>query len=126
MMYYLVSEHANVERRIVTEEHPTVQMHLKESNWDAEKIIKWMWGIENKSENLVDLIEGGDLIQHIYVDYPKPQSAISQVKNTDVDGVFIISVDILHNHYNVHEDDILAIYKPNSKGDYIKVWERGK
>ena len=128
MMYYLVSEHANVERRIVTEEHPTVQMHLKDANrgWDAERIIKWMWGIEKKSENICELIEDGDLIQHIYVDYPRPQSAISQVKSADVDTVFIISVDILHSHYSVHENDILAIYKPNSKGDYIKVWERGE
>ena len=121
MMYYLVSEHANVERRIVTEEHPTVQMHLKDSNrgWDAERIIKWLWGIEKKSENLVDLIEKGDLIAFDYMD-----TGVIDIANVSIykhkDG----EIDIYTRGYLHDNNKIQAIYKPNSKGDYIKVWER--
>lgn len=114
MMYYLVGEHANVERRIVTEEHPVVQMHLKDTNrnWDAEKIIKWMWGIEKKSDNVYDLIEEGDLVQW------GDMKDIMKVNNRD--DIFCKSV------FKTFKNDklITAIYKPNSKGDYIKVWER--
>ena len=117
MMYYLVSEHANVDRRIVTEEHPTVKMHLKDTNrnWDAERIIKWMWGIEKKSENLVDLIEVGDLVRYddeFLGAFPLRQAYLNYGELQLLDGVDIKSLSIME------------IYKPNSKGDYIKVWER--
>ncbi len=121
-MYYLVGKYANVDRRIVTEEHPTVQMHLKDTNrnWDAERIIKWMWGIEKKSENLYDLIEEGDLIAFEYMN----------TKHIDIAKVVFIykhrdgEVDISTRGYLHNNEKIQAIYKPNSKGDYIKVWER--
>ena len=110
MMYYLVGEHANVERRIVTEEHPTVQMHLKDTNrnWDAEKIIKWMWGIEKKSENLFDLIEDGDLVQW------GEANNIIKIEFNNTINIF----DLLKENNSIN-----AIYKPNSKGDYIKLCE---
>lgn len=122
-MYYLVGEHANVDRRIVTEEHPTVQMHIKEdielgvTPRTPERIIKWMWGIKKKSENLYDLIEVGDLIRYddeflgafplreVYLEY-------GELQLLDGTGIKFLN--------------ITAIYKPNSKGDYIKVWERGE
>jgi hypothetical protein len=121
-MYYLVGEHANVDRRIVTEEHPTVQMHLKESNWDAERIIKWMWGIEKKSENLYDLIEEGDLIAFDYMNTGviDIEKVVFIYKQRDGE-VYISTRGYLHNN-----EKIQAIYKLNSKGDYIKVWERDK
>lgn len=77
------------------------------------KIIK-------KSENVFDLIEVGDLIafEHVgtkHIDIAKV-CYIYQRKDGDID---ILTIGYLHEN-----EKIQAIYKPNSKGDYIKVWER--
>jgi hypothetical protein len=55
-MYYLVNEKADIKYRIVSDQHPAVQMHLRESDpgWDADRIIKWMWGYEKKAESAFD------------------------------------------------------------------------
>lgn len=69
--------------------------------------------ILKQSENVFDLIEKGDLIKLDYSNNPYFQDhfTIRFVDDTTFKGI----------HCN--EDVIIAIYKPNSKGDYIKVWE---
>ena len=71
--------------------------------------------IKKQSENVYDLIEVGDLVRYeddflgttllaeVYMNYGK----LSLFDETDIKNL-----------------DILAIYKPNEKGDYIKVWEK--
>ena len=117
-MFYLVNEKADVKYRIVSDQHPVVQMHLRESDtgWDAESIIKWIWGIEKKAESPFDLIEKGDLVGLDYTNYPfsEDKYTIRFVDDLTFKGI----------HYN--EDVIVAIYKPDSKGNYIKVWEKEK
>lgn len=118
-MYYLVGKNADVDKRIVTENHPVVQMHIKEAielgvtPRVPEEIIKWMWGIEKKSDNVFDLIEVGDLVK-------TGIGKIFDVRKPYIDkGLAIIPFHILF----LNKINITAIYKPNSKGDYIKVWE---
>lgn len=69
--------------------------------------------ISKQSENVFDLIEKGDLIKLDYSNNPYSEDSfyIRFVDDTTFKGI----------HCN--EDVIIAIYKPNSKGDYIKVWE---
>lgn len=74
--------------------------------------------IKKQSENVFDLIEEGDLIKdenHLY--------EVSEISNGEKDNgrKSAISQPGMHKHW---EWEIEAIYKPNSKGDYIKVWEK--
>lgn len=73
--------------------------------------------IKNQSENVFDLIEEGDLL---YMPF-------------DCNGMVVHRFDMFKCYkYNafhcsihiVHEKGIFAIYKPDDKGNYIKVWER--
>lgn len=70
--------------------------------------------IKKQSENVFDLIEVGDLIRY----------------NDEFLGTFPLREVYLHNgelqlldEINIKCLEITKIYKPNSKGDYIKVWE---
>ena len=66
-----------------------------------------------QSENVFDLIQKGDLIKIDYTNYPYSE-----------DSFYIRFVDdMTFKGIHCNEDVIVAIYKPNSKGDYIKVWE---
>lgn len=66
-----------------------------------------------QSENVFDLIEKGDLIKLDYSNYPYNE-----------DSFYIRFVDdMTFKGIHCNEDIIIAIYKTNSKGDYIKVWE---
>ena len=73
-----------------------------------------------KSENVFDLIEVGDLIAFKYMDTEDIDIAkvvhIYQFKDGDI--------DIATRGYIHSTEKIQAIYKPNSKGDYIKAWEK--
>lgn len=73
-----------------------------------------------KSENVFDLIEVGDLIAFKYMDTETIDIAkvvhIYQFKDGDI--------DIATRGYIHSTEKIQAIYKPNSKGDYIKAWEK--
>ena len=74
-----------------------------------------MGKIKKQSENVYDLIEVGDLVKYeddflgatllaeVYMNYGK----LSLFDETDIKNL-----------------DILAIYKPDEKGNYIKVWEK--
>lgn len=76
--------------------------------------------IIKESDNVFDLIEVGDLIAFKYMN-----TGIIDIANVGYiykykDG----DIDISTRGYVHRLDKITAIYKPNSKGDYIKVWEK--
>ena len=118
-MYYLLSEKANAEKRIITEKHSVVQQYLKESDTEknSDKIIKWMWGYDKKSENIFDLVEPNDLVLGLETFDEEPT-------------LHKVTADHGYNCFEcgtgkyVLKDSITTIYKQNFKGDYIKVWEK--
>ena len=74
--------------------------------------------IKNQSENVFELIEIGDLI--------KDDDRVYEVRKIsdgkDYDGrKSAISQPCMFKHW---EWEIEAIFKPDDKGNYIKVWER--
>lgn len=70
-----------------------------------------------KSENIYDLIEVGDLVKRdgIILEVTEIQTFDDETEKEFIFDSFLNSCC---------ESDIQAIYKPNSKGDYIKVWEK--
>ena len=79
-----------------------------------DKIIK-------QSDNVFDLIEKGDLVKVQYYGSVRPCLIF------DVNSIFtyedgIKEFTILGMSWT--ENQVLAIYKPDAKGNYIKVWER--
>ena len=84
------------------------------------KEIRTISRVIKKSENVFDLIEVGDLIAFKYMDTETIDIAkvvhIYQFKDGDI--------DIATRGYIHSTEKIQAIYKPNSKGDYIKAWEK--
>lgn len=69
--------------------------------------------IKKQSENVFNLIEVGDLIKI----------------NFDTTDPTIIDVTYKESHFSTvaikyYPETILAIYKPDSQGNYIKVWEK--
>lgn len=70
-----------------------------------------------KSENVYDLIEVGDLAKRegIILEVTEIQTFDDETEKEFIFDSFLNSCC---------ESDIQAIYKPNSKGDYIKVWEK--
>lgn len=110
-MYYLLNERTNADKRIVTDQHEHVLRHLRESDpgWDADRIIKWMWGYTEKAESLVDLIKPGDII--------KVDSGLYEV--LEGNKIFIPDLGYSLVKYN----RIKAIYKLNISGAYACVWE---
>lgn len=79
---------------------------------DGETVIKNLGKIKKQSENVIDLIESGDLLKIKY------EGRIELCDFQDNEANY---ANYLKNYY---PNDILAIYKPNEEGDYIKVWER--
>ena len=72
----------------------------------AYKHNKSLGEIKKQSENVYDLIEQNDLI-----------------KIKMIDTFSILEVCSINGGVNGMKH-IIAIYKPNKKGDYIKVWEK--
>lgn len=77
---------------------------LKNSS-DFCKIIK-------RSDDILDLIEVGDLVKRIYK---------GEIEILDVNKIYLDNLK--HPDFVFLKNQIQAIYKSNSKGDYIKVWE---
>ena len=77
--------------------------------------------IKNQSENVFELIEKGDLIKCCKYDFDGKTNEydIHNVDAIDEEGVIIMSYTVA-----VRFKDIYAIFKPDDKGNYIKVWER--
>lgn len=67
--------------------------------------------ITKKAENVFDLLENGDLVKYKY----ETKIELSDFQNDNT------------NYANYLKDcdpkNILAIYKPDANGNYIKVWE---
>ena len=75
--------------------------------------------IKKQSDNIFDLIEVGDLIKHNqYHDKEKFEKVLKE--NTWFGARGFETNDF----YSIDECNIIAIYKPNTNGDYIKVWEK--
>ena len=77
--------------------------------------------IKKQSENVFDLIEKGDLVRCL--------NDIYEIKHVyyNNDGVFqyvTSGCGICFPSWKNFLKELNAIYKPNSKGDYIKVWEK--
>ena len=78
--------------------------------------------IKNQSENVLDLIEKGDLVRCLNDIYE-----IKCVYHTDDSFVtdFVTSgCGICFPSWGKFLKEFNAIYKPDRKGNYIKVWER--
>lgn len=120
-MYYCLTE----ENKIYISEHKpyynTVKGYYFDTEWDYNT-ERWVEiKIKKHSENIYDLIEVGDLI--------KDEDSIYEVDEIDEEEddddeetqrVFVSQpADFVH-----YEREIIAIYKKDSKGNYIKVWRR--
>lgn len=79
------------------------------------KNIVCLGKIKKQSESVFDLVENGDC--YLYQNKHMIKSEICLI-NDDV------LLNIFKSRANETPETILAIYKPNSKGDYIKVWEK--
>lgn len=75
--------------------------------------------IKAQSDNVFDLIEVGDLITVID---KKGNTEVIQINRIDLDEYNFPSL-YTQRGYTPDLDRILAIYKQNSNGDYIKAWE---
>ena len=82
---------------------------------NGKRIYFDQYYILKKSENVADFIEVGDLIR--YDNEFLGANILEEVYKAD--GRLVI-----RDYYEVTSLYILAIYKPNKKGDYIKVWEK--
>ena len=67
--------------------------------------------IKKQSENVYDLIEFGDLVQTNY-------GSLRDVRGIQSDSV-VIQYDCC-----IYFENIIAIYKLDANGNYIKVWEK--
>lgn len=83
---------------------------------NGKRIYFDQYFILKKSENVCDFIEVGDLVRFNW------GYEIGEVTTTQ-----------FHNEWKritvgkrdgVYDENILAIYKPNKNGDYIKVWKK--
>ena len=95
-----------------------IEMYLSNGCKEIRTISK----VIKKSENVFDLIEVGDLFafKYKYMD----TEAIDIAKVVHIYRYKDGDIDIATRGYVHATEKIQAIYKPNSKGDYIKVWEK--
>lgn len=78
---------------------------------------KFLGSIKKQSENVWDLIENGDLLKIKQPKDSEEKYSFGEYKEPETTNYASYIKDAFPNK-------ILAIYKPNSNGDYIKVWER--
>ena len=116
-MYYLIKceSFTGSSWQIVSDEDPEIKKffeeYYKSNSIEAKLGYLEVGGIKRlvkKSENIYDLIEEGDLIQ-----WGEANNIIKIDFNDSINILDLLKTD----------NAITAIYKPNEKGDYIKVWE---
>lgn len=77
---------------------------------DISCIVHRVGNIKKQSENVFDLVEKGDLV------------------NTIVDSIYQVVIIaknvVIAPQWAFDLAEVTAIYKPDSKGNYIKVWEK--
>lgn len=73
--------------------------------------------IKKQSENVFDLIEKGDLITEKRVWCNEEVYVIANVCSKEDKLIHCF-------HFTLFEHNVFAIYKPDSEGNYIKVWEK--
>ncbi len=92
--------------------------YLTESNEIISDEEKEKMNVSNKfkkqSENVFDLIEVGDLVKYVYYD--------NSVDISNVDESDLKRLTAINSLYDNIRKSVRTIYKPNEKGDYIKVW----
>ena len=71
--------------------------------------------IKKQSENVFDLVEMGDCYLYQNKNMLRPDILLINDK---------VMLSIFGNRALLRPNEILAIYKPNANGDYIKVWGR--
>lgn len=100
-MYYLLEDNSIIKRKYLEhwEENGCLHDHYK------------IYGkIKKKSENVADLIEAGDLIKiEEFIPF--------------LDKVKYFIKEVRDIRYLLNNLKIVAIYKLNEHGDYMKVWE---
>lgn len=80
--------------------------------------------IKKQSKNVFDLLENGDLIKYQFINaYYELVSTIELVCKIDIVFKQKEYIGVLGKEVDKNKDTILAIYKPDAKGNYIKVWE---
>lgn len=109
-MLYLLEDNRIVNSEYIAR-HYEEGGHLKRLNYFEEVVID-MGKIKKQSENVIDLIEVGDLLK---IEYE------GRMELCDFQDNEFNYASYLKDYY---PNRILAIYKPNENGDYIKVWEK--
>lgn len=102
-----------------------LELHIIGKCKDDSKYIYANEGIvEKQSKNVFDLIEVGDLIKYQFINvYYELVSTIELVTKINIVFKHKEYISVLGKEIEKNKD-ILIIYKPNSNGDYIKVWEK--
>ena len=99
------------------------ELHPDATAVTLEEVLEHMYQsrLIKKSENIFDLIEKGDLIAFQYKD-----TVIRDIETVTHVYKYSDKIDV-YTSIGLHNNDkIEIIYKPNSKGDYFIVWERGE
>ena len=113
-MFYLIENN-----KIIKHSDKTQVEKYGDTNYLKYKNRNKLSFIKAQSDNVLDLIEVGDLIAFEYMDTGVIDIAkvvhIYKYKNGDID---ISTIGYVHAN-----EKIQAIYKPNANGDYIKVWD---
>ena len=125
-MYYLIVGANEIRKGEIIEDKGD-WVKLKDENFDySHRIDKWTpvakIDIKKQSENLLDLVDVGDLIEQFW----------EEEKSLGVNGRWIEQVHEKNNEYfgtfawriTIDDNDIKAIYKPDKDGNYIKVFNR--
>lgn len=134
-MYYLVRDYCESKKKIFSDKDDVEEyfdkfegkLMLVVYNYEKGKysdtrngkqIYFDQYDVLEKNEKIFNLIDVGDLVEF-------KNDSINKVcrKPYKID-MSIIAYDI--DRLDVYLDEIIAIYKPNEKGDYIKVWRKEK
>lgn len=111
-MYYLLEDnsiHYDGDKKKI--QSATYDFNERKMCINGGKWKKWI----KHSENVFDLIKTGDLVKF------KNKSILKVYDQPHSIAFSVIAYDI---ELDVYVDEIIAIYKPNKNGDYIKQWER--
>ena len=142
-MYYLVRDYYDeTEKKIfsdkddieewIDELDPDKRVQLLVYNWEdgmhsdcrnGRRIYFDQYFILKKSENVFDFVEVGDLVKFAWNNRndncPISIRKVYSIKKHKDNGWLTVDYELA-----IYDDEVLAIYKPNKNGDYIKVWER--